>query len=147
MRMWMARISEVIYGEFQRLFMIKAVILYSIFWHVSWWGNDEEKKQEGFEVCGCSSLKHFLSLLCLSSKYWTSMTFRHFHAKCGLTLALKGPTIPLAIPQTIIKNDNNGRAQHLQLKAMHKEYMCISTKSRWSSSFCGLILHQCFRSA
>lgn len=39
----MARISKVIYGKSLKLFMIKAVISVSVFWHGSSWRCDGEK--------------------------------------------------------------------------------------------------------
>lgn len=91
--------------EFQRLsmesfkgYLWSRLCFYTLYFGMSSDGDVLKKKGKRVLKFVGDHLKHFLSLLCLLSRYWTSMTFRHFHAKCGLTLVLKGSTIPLTIP-------------------------------------------------
>lgn len=86
-RSYLWEVSKVIYDHgFDSMLYILACVLMGMWWR--------KKGRRVLRFVG-DHLKHFLSLLCLPSKYWT---FRHFHAKCGLALAMKGSTIPLAIP-------------------------------------------------
>lgn len=95
-------LKSYLWEESQRLFMIKAAIPISVFWHGSSWRCDGEKRQEDFELCVWFPLIRFL-LPAMS--FFQILDFSDFKPLLyqvwivpRLWKAMKGSTIPLAIP-------------------------------------------------